>query len=275
MTTTPPAPTLTPSTSSDPCPRVEVVVTPMPGDADTITVWRSWKGQYAVVRDADAASVSGDFLVVDYEVPLGVPVTYTCRTADAAGTPSQESSGTTTTVNVSELWIQDPLDPTTALAARIDLVQTTGVSLHGESFMPATYSADIQITPVAGSALPVAFSGTRRAASRMPLSLITWDVDATDQLRLLLRQAFPLCIRTPADIPQLTGLTYVALDDVLETPYPGWDSTLFTATVDSVRGPGAGIVVQVRTYDDLLDEAGTYSALLGLYSTYVEVLRGP
>lgn len=275
MTTTPPAPTLTAHTDADPCPRVEVLITTMPGDADTLTIWRSWRGQRTVVRGVNGVEVAGDFLVVDYEVPLGAVVTYTCATADVAGVPSQESSGTAVTVTVDDAWMQDPLDPTTALPVRLTRTSTTaGVELIGDSLMPATYSADGSVSPVVGSPLGIGFGGVRRAASRMPLALIAWSTADATALRTLIAQAYPLCVRTPADIPQLTGLTYMALGDLLEAPYPGWTSTLFTSTADSVRGPGSAIVVQERTYDDLLTEAATYDDLLPLYATYVDLQRG-
>lgn len=274
MTTTPPAPTLTPATGANPCPRVEVLISTMPGDADRVTVHRSWRGQRTTVRDAEDVEVAGDFLVVDYEVPLGTPVTYTCRTLDVSGVPSQESPGTTTTVSVDDVWIQDALDPTTAVRVVIASYAAGGVTIIGDSFMPAVYSADVVAPPVAGSPLPIAYGGVRRAASRMPLTLIAWTPSDAGALRTLLTSAFPLCVRTPATVPQLSGLTYLSLPDLLETPHPGWVTTRFSATGDSVRGPGSGIAVQPRTYADLLDEAATYADLLPLYPTYVDLRRG-
>lgn len=275
MTTTPPAPTLTTFTDADPCPRVEVLVTPMPGDADTITVWRTWKGQRTTVRDAQDVDVAGAFLVVDYEVPIGTPVTYTCQTADVAGIPSEISAGTTTTVSVTDMWLQDALDPTSAIQVSTQVgTASSGFTIVAPSIVPATYSADTATIPVHGDEFPVALGGVRRAASRMPWSVIAWTPADAETLRALLRQAFPLCMRTPATVHQLTGLTYVALPDIVETPYPGWQATRFDGAGDSVRGPGSGIVVQVRTYADLLDEAATYAGVVSVFPTYLDVLRG-
>ena len=275
MTTTPPAPTLTTFTTADPCPRVEVVVTPMPGDADTITVWRTWKGQRAAVRDARKVKVAGAFLIVDYEVPLGTSVTYTCETADVAGVPSQISTGTATTVTVPDVWLQDPLDPASAVKVSLQLgTATAGFTTVVPSIVPATYSADVSTIPLHGEELPVALGGVRRAASRMPWSVIAWTPADTEILRTLLKQAMPLCMRTPAAIHQLTGLTYVSLPDVVETPYPGWQASRFQATGDSVRGPGSRVAVQTRTYANLPDEAATYAGLLSVFPTYLDLRRG-
>lgn len=247
----------------------------MPGDADTITVWRTWKGQRAAVRDAEGVEVAGDFLIIDYEVPLGTTVTYTCQTADVSGVPSDISAGTGTTVNVDDMWLQDALDPATAVSVSLDIgPASSGFTIIAPSIVPATYSADVTSVPVHGNELPVALGGVRRAASKMPWSVIAWTPTDTEALRTLLKQAFPLCMRTPATIHQLTGLTYLSLPDLVETPYPDWEASLFEATAESVKGPGSGIVIQPRTYADLLDEAATYTALKALYATYLDVRRG-
>jgi hypothetical protein len=275
VTTTPPAPTLTVFTDADPCPRVEVVVTPMPGDADTVTVWRTWKGQRAAVRDAQRVEVAGAFLVVDYEAPLGTTVTYTCETADVSGVPSELSLGADATVSVTDMWLQDPLDPISSIKVSLQIgAATSGFTTIAPSIVPATYSADIAEVVVHGDSLPVALGDVRREASRMPWSVIAWTPSEAEALKTLLKQAIPLCMRTPAAIHQLSGLTYVSLPDLVETPYPGWQATLFTATATSVRGPGAGIVIQPRTYADLPDEAATYTALKTVYATYLDVRRG-
>lgn len=269
----PPAPTLTAFTDADPCPRVEIVVTPMPTQADTITVWRQWSGRRAQVRDAVAATVSGAFLVIDYEAPLGVPLTYTCETADANGVASELSAEATTTLDVSTIWMQDALDPSTAI--EVQLNGTTGITAIADSFAPITYQLTGVVLPIVGSRDPVAVGGTRRAASQVPLNLITRTPADTSAVRSLWDQAFPLCVRVPATIPQHDGLMYLAFTEFREAPYPGWTQTLFTAVADSVRGPGLGVVVQPRQYTHLLDEAATYTALISLYPTYLDVLRGP
>lgn len=275
MTTTPPSATLTAYTDADPCPRVEVLITPMPGDIDQITVYRSWAGQRSVVRGASRSEVAGAFLVVDYEVPLGTSVSYSSVGYDVAGIPSEESVVAAVTVSVTDMWIQDPLAPTTAQKILLSRTQDAEITVIGDSLMPVTYQTASMVSPVIGSVLPIGMAGTRQAASRMPLALIAWNPSAVESLRGLLQQAFPLCVRTPTAIPQFGGLIYLALPEITEAPFPGWEATLFSSTGDSVRGPGAGIVVQPRTYADLLSEAATYAGLVSLYPTYLDVLRGP
>lgn len=277
MTTTPPAPTLTAATDADPCPRVEIEITPMPVDADSITIWRSWAGKRDVVRGVNNTEVAGDYLVTDYEVPLGIAVTYTCVTKDAAGVPSAVSAGSTVTLAVPDVWLQDPLDPGSALSARTTRgSMTAGLEFIGESFLPAVYPSTSSISPVAGSDLPIGFGGARGAASRMPIAIIAWSASDAGALRELDRQAYPMCVRPPANVvPQLGGLVYMHWGDLSEVPYPGWGATLFGCSADAVRGPATSVVVQTRTFDDLLTEAATFDDLLTLYATFTDLQRGP
>lgn len=274
MTTTPPTPTLTTFTDADPCPRVEVLITPMPVDVDTITIYRSWQGQRDIVRGANRAVVAGDHLVVDYEAPLGLSVSYSAVGYDSSGVPSAESSTAVTTVSVVDAWLQDPLDPTSAMPAGLRIPRPLMVT--PPSFMPASYSAAVTVTQIVGSALPVATSGTRQAASGVPLTLDARDPSTTAAVMELLTQAFPLCVRAPADlVPMFPGLTYLAISEFVPTWDPGWTSAAaFAMTGDTVRPPGAGIIVQPRTYAELPGEATTYAGLLPLYATYLDLLRG-
>lgn len=269
----PAAPQLVVGTDADPCPRVEITVPTVPPGAVTITVWRQWSGRRTQVRDAVDAAVSGAFFIVDYEAPLGVQVTYTCETKDANGAVSELSDATTATVNVSTIWMQDALDPNSAI--EVQSSGTTGITAIGDSFAPMAYELTGSILPIAGSRDSVAVGGTRRAASQIPLNLITRSLADTAAVRALWDQAFPLCVRMTSAIPQHDGLVYLAFTEFRESPYPGWDKTLFTAVGDSVRGPGLGVIVNPRQYAHLLDEATTYAGLISLYSTYLDVLRGP
>lgn len=274
MTTTPPAPTITVDIDPTPCPRVEIEITPMPGDAVTVTIWRNWAGQRFPVRGARDATVSGDFFIIDYEAPFGVPVVYTCTTGDVDGNPSLLSPNSDQALLDIEdtIWVQDPIDPTTAIPIPL---MGDEMFLEASSFASVTYSVPSSgsVNQVIGSGMPVAYAGARQAASNMPLSVFTPDVDTTFAFRELMLQAYPFCMRTPARVSMLTGLTYVAAGDVTETLRID-GSTLWAMTGQAVRSPGVGVIISPRIYDDLLGEAGTYTELLALYATYTAVKRG-
>lgn len=278
MTTTPPAPTVTVQVDDKPCPRVDVVIAPMPVDAATVTVWRISNGRRAVVRDASNAPVAGDYLVIDYDVPLGESVTYTAQTFDGAGTPSQMSPQSDAVyVDTDDVWISDPLDPSTAvpvaLAASIGLLPERGAEIRGVSFREITRPLNITIAGVFGSPEPLAFGDLRQAPTGIPLEVYVWDKAVAAQLRALVAQAFPLSLRTPDAVPQLPGLVYLACSSPVESVRADGTS-VFNLAGDSVAGPGAAVALPARTYDDLTDEASSYDGLLDLYSSYLDLQRG-
>ncbi|SOD72717.1 hypothetical protein SAMN05892883_2067 [Jatrophihabitans sp. GAS493] len=274
MTTTPPTPALTPHTNAAPCPRIEVLIATMPGDAVTITVYRSWSGRKAAVRDANGAPVSGDFLVIDYEAPLGVPVSYSCVTTDVSGIPSSESAlSTPSTLSVVQAWVQDPLDPSSAMPIGMNK-QQAGIWFQVDSFSQLSYGLSSSVSEVIGSGLPLGIAGTRQQASAVPLQVKTRTPGLADQFRDLLAQAYPLCLRTPVKLPVLDGLTYLDIPVITEAPVITPPSSTFTMTVQAIQGPGLDVVVPVRTWDDVATEGATWNDIAALYSTWIDVQRG-
>jgi hypothetical protein len=296
MTTTPPAPTLTAFVDSNPVPRVEVLISTMPVDAATVTVWRNYAGRRSLVRGAVATPVAGDHVVVDYEAPLQTAVTYTCQTADADGVPSELSPASDAVlVDDSRAWLQDPLAPTTSVALGMTRVYGGGYAfgegdfgegafgsgtpdpiavLRRASFGTVNRSADVTVTPLFGGSLPVAGSSVRRAPSEIPIEIRTTTEQTSTALRDLLNQAFPVLLRIGARAPMLEPLSYLVIPEVAERFIYGAELTIWTMTGQSVMPPSASVVIPVRTYNDLLDEASSYDDLLGLYDSYVALLRG-
>lgn len=273
MTTTPPAPTLTAFTDADPCPRVEVLVSGMPVDADTITIWRFYDGQSAKVRDAAGAAVSGDFLAVDYEAPFGVDVTYVCQTAND-GIPS-DLSDPSDSVNLAgtSAWAQDPLDPGSAVEWPLKRPGDTVMKLG--SLTGYVFSADQSLTSTVGSALPLGMSGARRDAANIPLILVTSTDAAHEGLLALLRQAGAnLCLRLPVKIPLLPRLAYLQIGDITPAVDPNMARVVWTLAGTSITGPALNVIVAVRTLDELGGEAASLDGLGSLYDTLIDAQRG-
>ena len=273
MTATPPAPTVTPYVDALPCPRVEVLITPMPGDATSVKVWRSVPGSAPrLVRGADRAAVSGDYLVMDYEAPIGVPVTYTCQTRNVTSTPSTTSSASAPVTLASPLmWVHDALDP--AGAVGLSVAGESSPGLADGSFAALTYAAALS-TARTGGAYPFAAASPRQAASDVPL--VFWaDGDGdTDALRIVL-QAFPLCVRVPLAVRGPERLLYLALGDVVESPLGGGSPiTTFTTSGIATLPPGLSIVLPVRTWNDGADEGTTWDDMAALYRTWLDAQRG-
>lgn len=279
MTTTPPAPTITLHTDAAPCPRADVLITPMPGDAVTVTIWRNYLGIREPVRDAVNTAVAGDFLVTDYELP---PVTsadggvsYTAQTFDVSGTPSDLSAASTAQVLdfAGGTWAQDPLDPSTSTlwpgSSPGDLI------LKAPTFGTGTFSANQTLSPVIGSPLPIGMTGIRRAAANIPIVMATTTPAMISALMNLLTQAGG-CLAVRQNLAQLhPPLMYLQIGDItpVEDYSPG-GRVVWSMVGTRVQPSALNVVVPVRTYTDLAGEAPTYAALALLYATYLDAQRG-
>jgi hypothetical protein len=276
VTTTPPAPTVTVSTDANPCPRVEILVSPMPVDADTITVTRFYGSQADTVRGATGAVVAGDFVVIDYEVPLGVAVSYACVTKDSGGVPSSVSTASdAVTLDVAEVWAQDPLDPSTSMPWASSRTGGVDAFLRKGSLTGYTLGANQALAPSIGSRRPVGQSGVRQAPSAIPILLTTTSDDTAQALYALLVQAgAALCLRVPPSAVKLyDALSYVQLGDIVpDTTREG--QIWWTTSGTQIVGPSLDVIVPVRNYEDLAGEAATYADLAVLYATYLDMQRG-
>ena len=116
MTDTPQAPQPVGYTDADPCPRIEVTVPPG-ADNHFLSVFRWDSAGRTAVRGAAHASISGTFFVVDFEAPLGEPVSYTAIGYDTQDRPSEPSLVSTAVTLAGDggcPWVHDPLIPSGA-----------------------------------------------------------------------------------------------------------------------------------------------------------------
>lgn len=276
MTSTPPAPALTGHTDPAPCPRVEVLISPMPAGVAFISIYR-FVGTAAgvLVRGASMQPVSGDFLVIDYEAPIGESITYQAIAYDSSGTPSANStSSSALTLNSTLAWLQDPLDPTSAVGVALNRYGGSPYFSAG-TLASATYGQTVAINPILGSPLPLAVGDVVQAASGIPFVITSLTDDGSaDNLRDLFTAAFPLCVRMPASVPTLPGLIYLALTSLTEAPNLNTGRTIFSFAGQSVAGPGLNVVLSPRTWDTVSGEGATWNDIAALYSTWVNVQRG-
>lgn len=276
MTTTPPAPTLTGHTDAAPCPRVDVLITPMPSGAAFVSIYR-YVGTAAgvLVRGASVQPVSGDFLVTDYEAPLGESIVYQAVTFDSSLTPSAASpSSSAVTLTGMDVWLQDPLDPTSAM--RVGVNRLGGSPwLNSPSLRNAQYQQSLTVSPVYGGALPFASGDVFQAASAIPFQITSITSDATtDALRALLMQAFPLCVRVPIKVPTLVDTGYYAISGFNESANNVTGYTTWAFTGQTVIGPGLNVVISPRTWNTVAGEGATWNDIATLYTTWINVQRG-
>lgn len=271
-------PTVTAIVDASPCPRVEIVISPMVAGASAVTVWRQVDGDRQLVRGAQAATVSGDAAFVDYEAPLQTPLTYVCQSVHPDGTVDGISAPSAkVTVKEPRPWLQDPINP--AAAVPVALVRPQPMPRAGAavsrraSYAPVTRDQDITITPVAGSTRPVAAAGPRQQPASIPIEIRTTG-DVTSSMRDLLDQAFPILLRTGTRVQQLPPLAYLAVPSWSERFIYGPDVTIWTGTGQCVAPPTSPVLIPVRTLDDLADDATTLAGLADVYVSMLNLDRG-
>lgn len=273
-------PTVTVVAKTDaPCPRVEVTITNLSTGTTIYNLWRTSDGVRKIVRGARNRSTVGSDAVVDYESPLGRPITYdievvTGTTVGLATVPA------TTTVTSTTWWIQDPLVPSTAQPLAVN--KTDGpLTLTAAAVKNLEYAAGVNIIPIMGSSEPVALVGTRQIASNMDFSMFTNTAQATVNLRNLIQQTAILLIRTNGirndGVP---GLAYLAAAKPAEQPVTaafGGTLTAWQLQGDLVAAPTLTVLVPIWTYQNVNNLWTTYQqAQTALAAkTYLDVLKSP
>lgn len=264
MTTAPAAPVAVARTTANPCPRVEVTITPA-GDNATITLWRTDPTGSSIVRGGDRVPVSGPVLVVDYEAPFGVAVTYAAIGYSAAGeaSPSSPSSAPVTLAVTGCPWVQDPTDPGTAMVWQLaEWPQRT----HGRD--------DETLWPVT-SDVAVVLTGPRR----QPTSTMTVLTRAAAQAAalLLLTDLPVILVRTDAAWRWRGG--YFATGEVVENPHvvgvPTDQDRFWQVPLTPVAPAPAGGVVAYNSWADVVDLYPTWAAVVATKPSWLELVRNP
>lgn len=264
-------------TTADPCPRVGVTVTGLSAVVEsTITVWRSVAGEpRAAVRGLRGAVVVDATYVVDYEAPLGRPVTYTLEVTSGPTTPTTLEA--TVSVASTDAWLQDPLDPSTAVALATDQVDG-GVWFHARALSRIGYASTAELVQVLGAEYPVALGGRPGAPTGVPFDVFTDSAEQCNRVRTLIGSAFPLLLRTvPAISPPLRSLAYMRADAVEQpvTSLMGGTLTVWELTGDLVQPPSIRILVPTWTYAQVAAMWATYADAAAAGRTYLDWMKDP
>lgn len=236
---------------------------------DRVTVSRLWAGTSAVLRGAKDIPTSGSVLVAtDWEAPFGVPVTYSVECRSNAGAIVDQWQSTPVTLPVSRSVISDPVAPGIFSEVR----------LSGTSLSSISKPLPSEVLQVIGSDLPIGVVGTRQAGS-MPLAFWTrTDAELSSVLNVL-TSAGVVLLRCPPGVNLLPPLAYFVapnLELVDINRHAAGTEMRTELAVTLVRPPGAKVVVPVRTYANLMEEASSYADLRTKYLStgYAGVLRG-
>lgn len=271
--------TLVPKTDA-PCGRVEITISDLDPGENYITLWRTADGKRRAVRGARKWRVIGSDFIVDYEVPLSRTTQYDLEvvTGVSAGVviPSVNTTVTTTCG-----YIQDPLDPESAVKLYADVGPGGEPSLTADALRELGYEQDETLIGILGSDEPVAMIGQRMAASGIPFDVFTDVAQQSTNLRNLLRQAGVVLIRPlPGWSNGLPGLCYCSIKTVRELPVNdqfGGQIIEWKLTSTLVAAPTFNVMVAVVTYADVDALWTTYQSAQTALSgkTYLAVKKSP
>jgi len=236
-------------------------VTAIPAGSTTITVSRKGpSGIAANVRGATKASVSGTtFNVHDYEIPLGVTVTYTAEAFNASGT----SLGTATVLFTiaytdCEAWLVDIARPTNSLQIMVESMSELAFPV------PAGVHRVLDRRAPVVTALP-AWTPTS------DLHLLVGSLDERDNVRAVLGTGYPILLRTSPELGvgnmylAVTGFTEERLVTLGAAP-----ERRFRVDVVQVDRPDPSVYVPTapNTYANVRNTYSSYSALKAAVASY-------
>jgi len=259
-----------------PCPRAGITVTGLSTvTPSVINIWRSVAGESrTIVRGMRNFSVTDSTYVVDYEVPLGQAVTYTL---DVVGPTIPATLQTTLSITSNDLWLQDPLDPSTAVPVAWIPGGFGTVTLASSALASIAYPDPGSVARVMGALYPTLLAGNRQGAASVPLDLISQTIADGNKLRTLLGAALPLLVRSiPALSPPLPALGYMHAQ-VLEqrASFASGSLTTWSLTGDFVSAPTVNLLVAAWTYAQVVALWANYTTAVALGRTYLYWMRSP
>lgn len=264
-----------------PSPRVIIDIDDAELDSatDTITVLQLSKWGSVDVRGGIRRPVAGGFVVTDYELPPGIPVTYRVMQYDAAGVEIGYALSLHAQVNIPRGWVlvQDPLVPARAVLLR---AQISFASVLSRSRATSVYQVD-------GHAF--AMSGPLSAFKSVSLSCFTESEADRESLAEILTESLIL-VRSGPEM-RLPGAFFATVTDVPMIPVDAQDAGIYDddewdrwdITGQQVSRPALEVVAAVYSYDvfkaylDMLHPPtpGTYDDAAATWATYIDAMRNP
>lgn len=276
------SPVLTLTALSDaPTDRVQIQITDMIPQTCQVTVWRTADGKRAPVRSYRKVNVIGSDSTVDFEAPLGRLTQYDLEVLSGPGYGGPAASASIT-VTATSGWIQDPLDPSTAIRLQATDTGSTGsVTLKDAALKSLEMAASINLVEIIGSPDPVGLLGNRMALKGLSFAMMTNAANSAALLRTLIKQTPLLLIRPlPAWAASLPGLCYTAAPMPTEIPInEAWGGTATEWKFDTalIAAPTMNVIIPLWTYGDWQALWTTYQNAQTTLSgkTYLQVKQRP
>lgn len=239
----------------------------LPASTHTVTVTRTADGVSYVVRGASALFADGGAVLDDYEVPVGVTVSYTAEAFDSSGVSLGAVAGAltgTVACDPSLGWVSDPTNPNAVVQ----------VELKSDFAQTLTTVRQVQTYQVGDRV--VALLGALGKLSNLTLRMQTKTVDDYMTLVGVLRQSAVLIRTAPPTLqPRLLYVVVPTVNAIQQDVQWGGGWVLFDIQGDEVDATTLDILIPVVTYQTYMDAFATYADAMAAYSTYFDAMKNP
>lgn len=252
-------------TSDTGAPQAGITIDGLTGTCN-VTVTVSWDGglTWNPVRGGTLTGVLGSTFIRDHVTPLNVAATYQAVITGGTTATWQTSS----TITSATPWIQDPLNPRSAVALYADM-SSGHVLLTLGSLAGGNWGQHVDLAAAIGSDLAAASIGRRQKIAGLPM-VLTYDVAAEGgRLRTLLMTSGQLVVRGLPAAGLLDPVAHVTAADADEVRYDAGNISEWTLTARQVLPVSLRIVVPWWTFDmvkalvlDQLGAGATFNAVL-------------
>ena len=257
-----------------------ITVTGLSVGESVVNVWRTADGERSPVRGARRLGMNDAGYVIDYDAPLGRPITYELEVLSGPSGASRVTSSAVT-VESETGWIMDPLVPQSAVAIVKPTSWDGGPVFAAAALSSLEYASEVAVYKVLGSNKPMALFGQRMAAAGIDLSMITDAAEENERLRALFQSTGNLLVRLPASwSTAIPGSCFTAVATVAEKPAEHGDEgalTVWELSGDTVQAPTIRVLTATFTYGDVAILIGTYGQKQDLMAgkSYLDDLKNP
>ncbi|WP_146079277.1 hypothetical protein [Rathayibacter sp. AY1A4] len=235
-------------------PHAEVTVESPPEGTSTVTVTRRQERRDFLTRGFVELDRNDDLFVRDFEMPFGLPVTYTATAVDAAGAvlATAQSSTIRMPTKPSTVTIHDPTRPANALTLALGRNAITG----------GTRAMGGGLVSIANRSVPVSVNTVRGGWARLALDVVTYQDAEAEALEALLGGydddlgSGVLCFRVAGNVPPLIPRTFFGR---VEQPEPQWwpggdgngnPRAEWALRATEVQPPSPALVEAIVTHED-------------------------
>jgi hypothetical protein len=249
---------------SAPCDRAGITITGLGIGSSVVSVWRTADGERAPVRGARRVVMNDASYVVDFDAPLGRPVTYEVEVVSGPGGASRTVADPLTIPSVAGV-LMDPLVPQTAVPVVATRNSDGDVYLKSPALSQLEYRANVQVFEIMGSDKPLALFGQRMAESGLDTSLATRSAEENARLKKLLRSTGQLLFKPLPEWGEfeMSGTLFLANAVAKQLPIDvswGGDLTWWDLQSDVVAAPTIRVLTAEFTYGDVALLFSTYQA---------------